>query len=269
MNSRRLRALTYDNSRFRSTPESLIEEVPIEIIINDSQRILIMHTPSMSKELVYGFLYTDGYVSFPDDIKEFSMREIPLPDGDLTVEASVTLARSGQEESRIRPKRISFSSCGICGREELEAMRGRARRIKSRQRFSIELLQKISETMRDFQPLYKETRAAHAALVFDASGNFVLGAEDVGRHNAIDKVIGRCLLEDIPTSDKVVVSSGRASLEMILKAVRGGFPVFVAMSRPTFRAVEAAKLYNLTLIDLARDTNRVYSHARRLEEYHR
>ncbi len=267
MKSRRVRALTFENHRVRSTFENLIEEVPMEIIINNSQRILIMHTPTLSKELVYGFLYTDGYVSLPAEIKEFSIRKIFLPDGALTVEAFVTLERPGAGESSARPERISYSSCGICGREGLEQMRRKAKRIKSTQRFSIQVMKKISEIMKDFQPLYAETRAAHAALVFDASGNFVLGAEDVGRHNAIDKVIGKCLLEHISTDDKAVVSSGRASLEMILKAVRGGFPLFAAMSRPTFRAVEAAKFYNLTLIDLARDSNRIYSHARRLREY--
>ncbi len=270
MNSHKVYALTFHESQFKFMAEDLIDEVPIEIIINQSQRILIMHTPYMSKELVHGFLYTEGYVSDLNDITDLSLTARSDTTGGLIIEADVTLKEDHRKESaHSSPQRISYSSCGICGREELEEMRRRVKRIKSRQRFSLEVLKKIPETMRDLQPLYQKTRAAHAALLYDPQGRYVTGSEDVGRHNALDKVIGKCFLEGIPTHDKVVVSSGRASLEMILKAVRGGFPVFVAMSRPTFRAVEAAKFYNLTLIDLARETNRVYCHARRLEEYQR
>ena len=267
MDSRPIRALTYSDGKLVSLNETLIEEVPLEIIINGSQRILIMHTPVMSYELVHGFLYTDGYVS---DVKEITRCEISsnkYPDGGIFIEAAVTTTRVNAKSQLPASDRISYSSCGICGREELEEMTRGLGRIKSRQHFSMEVLRKMLARMKDYQPLYKNTKAAHAALLFDAQGKFIGGTEDVGRHNAIDKAIGRCLLEGISTHDKAIVSSGRASLEMILKAVKGGFPLFVAMSRPTTRAVEAAKFYNLTLIDLAKDTNRIYSHARRLREY--
>ena len=89
----------------------------------------------------------------------------------------------------------------------------------------------------------------------------------MGRHNALDKVIGAVLLNAISAGDKVVLSSGRASLEMLIKTARAGFPVFVAMSRPTSKAVEAAKFYNVTLVDMAKDSNRIYSHARRIQGF--
>jgi FdhD protein len=89
----------------------------------------------------------------------------------------------------------------------------------------------------------------------------------MGRHNALDKVIGSTLMLGISRQDKILLSSGRASLEMILKTARAGIPVFVAMSRPTSRAVEAAKFYNITLIDMAKRSNRIYSHVRRIEGY--
>jgi len=267
MQSRPVRSLTYSGGKVLSVKETLIEEVPLEIIINKTQRILIMHTPLMSKELVHGFLYTDGYVSDIGEIMSCHVQTRRHPHGEAFVEAIVTTSVTPGNTRGPIPERISYSSCGICGREELEEMRRGLGRIKSRQCFSMAVLEEIPDKMRDYQPLYTSTKAAHAALLFDAQGNFITGAEDVGRHNAIDKAIGFCLLNKIPTADKVIVSSGRASLEMILKAVRGGFPLFVAMSRPTARAVEAAKFYNLTLVDLARGTNRIYSHARRLAEY--
>ena len=89
----------------------------------------------------------------------------------------------------------------------------------------------------------------------------------MGRHNALDKVIGAALLKEISCHDKILLSSGRASLEMILKTARAGIPVFVAMSRPTSRAVQAAKFYNITLLDMAKDTNRIYSHVRRIKGF--
>ena len=108
---------------------------------------------------------------------------------------------------------------------------------------------------------------AHAAVLFDSRGNPTLYCEDMCRHNALDKVIGGSLIKGISREDKILVSSGRASLEMILKTVRAGIPLFVAMSRPTSKAVEAAKFYNITLIDLAKRSNRIYSHARRIEGF--
>jgi FdhD protein len=121
--------------------------------------------------------------------------------------------------------------------------------------------------MKGFQPLYGKTGGAHAAILLDRGGNPVLHCEDMGRHNALDKVIGSTLIKGIPCQDKIAVSSGRASLEMILKVAKAGIPVFMAMSRPTSRAVEAAKFYNITLMDMAKGSNRIYSHARRIEGF--
>jgi FdhD protein len=129
------------------------------------------------------------------------------------------------------------------------------------------VLKDFPRRMKKLQPLYRSTGGAHAAILFDAQGNIIFHCEDMGRHNALDKVIGHTLLSAIPPADKILVSSGRASLEMILKTARIGFPLFVAMSRPTSRAVEAAKFYNITLIDMARRSNHIYSHVRRIEGF--
>ena len=104
-------------------------------------------------------------------------------------------------------------------------------------------------------------------FLLDSEGNLLVCSEDMGRHNAVDKVIGAALIRELSFQDKIIVTSGRASLEMILKTARAGIPVFVAMSRPTSRAVEAAKFYNITLLDMARDSNRIYSHVRRIKGF--
>jgi FdhD protein len=131
----------------------------------------------------------------------------------------------------------------------------------------MEMLKGLPAELKQLQPLYRKTGGAHAAVLFDAVGTPIVHAEDMGRHNALDKVIGAGLLCGIAPEDKVLVSSGRASLEMITKTARAGFPLFIAMSRPTSRAVEAAKFYNITLIDMAKDTNRIYSHVRRIHGF--
>ncbi|MCP4664747.1 MAG: hypothetical protein GY849_00135 [Deltaproteobacteria bacterium] len=140
-------------------------------------------------------------------------------------------------------------------------------RVKSRHRFSMDILKGVCRNLETFQPLYQKTGGAHAAVLFDSQGDPILFCEDMGRHNALDKVIGGALIQGISCEDKMLVSSGRASLEMILKAARAGMPLFAALSRPTSKAVEAAKFYNITLLDLAKNNNRIYSHARRIEGF--
>ncbi len=128
-------------------------------------------------------------------------------------------------------------------------------------------LKRLPKILEQRQPLYKKTGGAHAALLLDSEGNPLICSEDMGRHNALDKVIGAALMQKLSFQDKILLSSGRASLEMILKTARAGIPVFVVMSRPTSRAVEAAKFYNITLLDMAKDSNRIYSHVRRIEGF--
>ncbi len=140
-------------------------------------------------------------------------------------------------------------------------------RVKSTHRFTMEVLKLLPERLNEHQPLYQKTGGAHAAVLFNTQGDPLLYSEDMRRHNALDKVIGAALIKGISFQDKILLSSGRASLEMILKTARAGIPVFVAMSRPTSKAVEAAKFYNITLLDMAKNSNRIYSHARRIKGF--
>jgi len=263
---RTFRTFTVNRGRVSSQSTDLTVEAPLQIIVNDRPHTLIMFTPHQAKELVVGFIFTEGLITGIGEVTGFSLRSGRGGGGEDIMEARVTVS-SRLFPSVVSGRRISYSSCGICGTENYAHMRDRLKRVKSRRRFSMSMLEQASSTLKTFQPLYTTTGGAHAAVLFDSTGSKILHAEDMGRHNAVDKVIGASLMERIVPEDKVLVSSGRASLEMILKVTRIGFPVFVAMSRPTSLAVEAAKFYNITLIDLARDTNRIYSHARRIEEF--
>jgi FdhD protein len=264
---RTFRTFTLNHGRISPIVTDLTVEAPLQIIVNDQPHTLLMFTPHMVRELVVGFIFTEGLITDIKEITDFSVCADRREDGDDIIEARVQIAPKTPFSSRASGKRISYSSCGICGTENYYHLRDRLQRVKSRHRFSMDILQQASSGLKAFQPLYRKTGGAHAAVLFDSKGNKILHAEDMGRHNALDKVIGASLIHGIPSEDKVLVSSGRASLEMILKIARIGFPVFVAMSRPTSRAVEAAKFYNISLVDLAKNTNRIYSHARRIEGF--
>ena len=261
------RTFTLDHGRISPTLTDLTVEFPLQIIVNGQPHTLVMFTPHKIRELVVGFIFTEGLITGFKDITGLNVSATQGEDGEEIIEARVEIVPRGPLSLAASGKRISYSSCGICGTENYYQLRDRLQRVKSRHRFTMDILKQAASGLKAFQPLYTRTGGAHAAVLFDSTGNQVLHAEDMGRHNALDKVIGASLIHGVPPEDKLLVSSGRASLEMILKIARIGFPIFVVMSRPTSRAVEAAKFYNITLIDLARDTNRIYSHARRIDGF--
>lgn len=259
------RSFHYSKGKFTPLLSDLILEAPLEIIINKDRSVLIMHTPDMTRELVTGFVFTDGLIEDVSDMSECIISTTEK--GELLVQARVSVPGNASGLSDRKGKRISYSSCGICGKEAYLELKTGLGRVKSRQRFSMEVILSLPERITFHQPLYHRTGGAHAAFLLDEIGNLLIHCEDMGRHNALDKVIGASLIKKISLEDKILLSSGRASLEMILKTARAGAPLFVAMSRPTSRAVEAAKFYNITLVDIAKGSNRIYSHARRIEGF--
>lgn len=267
--SKKIRTFNYAGKEISSGMTDLLVEMPLDIVINDQEHILIMFTPHMTRELVMGFVFTEGLISDISEIERCTISQVQKEDGEEIIEARVMISskNSNDDNQSLKRRRVSYSSCGVCGKDSFSDLGNGLTRVKSAHRFSMDVLMDLPNRMLEFQPLYQKTGGAHAAMLFDGDGNPVLQSEDMGRHNALDKVIGYTLINEISRDDKVIFSSGRASLEMILKTARAGFPVFVAKSRPTSKAVEAAKFYNITLIDLARDTNRIYSHARRIKGF--
>lgn len=263
------RSYTYRDGKILPGRTDLLMEMPLEIIINGHSEVLIMFTPRMTRELVYGFLFTEGMIRAVTDIEACEISAVRSRNREEVIEARVTIPsiKSCQGTGTGTGRRVSYSSCGICGKDGCFSLENGLARVKSPSRFSMDVLKEIIRRMTEFQPLYQKTGGAHAAILFDGDGNPVMKSEDMGRHNAVDKVIGATLADGMARHDKALFSSGRASLEMILKTARAGFPVFIAKSRPTSKAVEAAKFYNITLLDLAKDTNRIYSHARRIKGF--
>ncbi|MBW2092086.1 MAG: formate dehydrogenase accessory sulfurtransferase FdhD [Deltaproteobacteria bacterium] len=264
--SRQVRHESFHEGTVHHRLRYLAEETALEIIINGLSYSLLMQTPGQEAELVTGFLYTEGLIDAPSQIGSLTIQKGAGILGMNGVEARVRLPELESRDAL--PERISFSlsSCGLCGKESLDQIGRGIERVKSRQHFSWETISGLLTDLRRRQPLYEQTKGVHAAAVYEADGSFVCCFEDVGRHNALDKVIGYCLRHDVIFHDKLVVLSGRASLEMILKTARAGMPLFLCFSSPTTLAIEAAKSLNITLVGREKDrTLAAYTHTRRLE----
>ncbi|MFH1138364.1 MAG: formate dehydrogenase accessory sulfurtransferase FdhD [Pseudomonadota bacterium] len=263
--SREVRCRLYDGASHNPALANLAVETALEIVVNDRPHSMLMQTPGFERELVLGFLFTEGLIEKAADVAglELESRESFLESEGIR--AHVRLP--GLDVSQGLPPRpaLSLSSCGLCGKESLDKLGRGTTTVKSKQKFAWNGLAALMGDLRGHQPLYEVTRGVHAVALHAADGSFFCCYEDVGRHNALDKVIGRSLIEKWTFGDKLVILSGRASLEMVLKTARAGIPLLLCFSNPTVSAVEAAKALNLTLVGRrGEDRLTCYTHFRRL-----
>lgn len=247
----------------RQAVTHLAREAALELVVNGRPHSLLMQTPGNEQALTIGYLFTEGLIESPDEIAalEFTEGQQFLDFGSRRVQVRLPKLT---DELPARPT-MALSSCGLCGKESLERLGHGLSRVKSKQSFDRQVLANLLFELQHHQPLYNETHGVHAAAIFQADGTLSCCYEDVGRHNALDKVIGHGLLADWSFDDKIVVLSGRASLEVIVKTARAGIPLFLCFSSPTVLAVEAAKALNLTLVGRMKDRSLAcYTHARRI-----
>lgn len=251
-------------------------EEPLEIQIGLERRgmrtvrsvSVTMRTPGNDDELATGFLFGEGILNRPSDVARI---EFPDLEGGSAKAVRVHLKAGIQfDPKQLERHFYTTSSCGICGKASLEAVRRMARRLRpctdDALRVSPEIVHRLSERLRGSQQIFELTGGLHAAALFDAAGNLCSVREDVGRHNAVDKVIGSEWLDGrIPLSDRILLVSGRASFELIQKAVRAGLPVFAAVGAPSSLAIELAEACGLTLLGFVRDARfNIYSASHRL-----
>jgi FdhD protein len=233
--------------------DELAVEEPLEIQVDGDPLVVTMRTPGHDEELAAGFLFGEGLIEGPP--------RLGLP-GDLAVN---TIVCEGPLSAapRSRPFYAS-SSCGVCGMGALEDVRASAAVLAPGPVVARSLLASLPDRLT--QPLFARTGGLHAAGLFDASGTLQVVREDVGRHNALDKVIGRALLDGrLPLTRTLACVSGRLSFELVQKAVRAGIPVLVGVGAPSSLAVEVARDRGLTLAGFARGTRvNVYSAAERV-----
>ena len=245
-------------------------EEPLEIRLHNKPFAVIMRTPGADRELAAGFLLSEGVLKIPDDLGTLEYCTDPKAEHPENI-VNATLANGSAEslERLLAGRRqvTMSSSCGMCGRLTIESLRADAPVIRSVWTVSARTLVAIPDRLRAAQRVFDETGGLHAAGLFTPDGRLEAIAEDVGRHNAVDKVIGRMLMQDrLPLSDYLLFVSGRTSFEIIQKAVLAGIPVVAAVSAPSSLAIELARDAGVTLVGFLRGQNfNVYAHAERVE----
>lgn len=238
--------------------DALAVEAPLELRIGGKSVAVLMRTPGHDDELVAGFLFAEGVIA---DADELLSAERVAPN---VVEARLRVARRVPAERGT----ITSSACGVCGKQSLADVEVRAPRVTSALRVPRSVLRSLPAKLRDAQPLFARTGGAHASGLFTAAGELLVVREDVGRHNALDKLIGWALTEGrVPLAPLVLLVSGRLSYELVQKAIAAGAPVLAGVGAPSSLAVELAEQFGVTLAGFVRETGmNVYSHAERLTE---
>ena len=252
-------------------PETLVVEDPLEIRVNGSPVTVTMRTPGSDVELAQGFLLTEGVIARREDVLTVQYcRGAETEDGTNTYNVlDVTLHPDvPPPDTDVTRNFYTTSSCGVCGKASLEAVRLSSRYSPGDDPTAVSAatLTSMPAQLRSAQKLFASTGGLHAAALFTTDGALLAVREDVGRHNAVDKVIGWALeAGHVPLSGTVLLVSGRASFELTQKAVMSGIPVLAAVSAPSSLAVDLASQSGLTLVAFLRgDSMNVYSRADRI-----
>jgi len=242
--------------------DALVVEVPVQLFIEEEPLTVSMCTPTHIREWAYGILFTEGIIRSADHVLSYSEEEV-----DHQIIVRVSLNNSTQAITNKRSL-LSVSACGICGKTSFEpatrsSMTLRDDRGADDERSSMTLREGIAQMMvqlRESQTLFEETGGCHAAGVFNREGQLIFASEDIGRHNAVDKVIGHLLLNNQLRSAKFIAVSGRVSYEIVAKCFAAGIPNLAAVSSPSSLAVDYAKELGLSLFAFCRE-NRVTQYA--------
>jgi len=254
------RVRVVEDGGMRVRPDALATEEPMEIRLlagPTKQTVAVtMRTPGADFELAAGFLYGEGIVTCPEDILKISYCVDPDIDAEQQYNIVNVELRSGREFD-LRPLERHFyttSACGVCGKASLEQLELRGCPVISPgPEVSAETIYSLPETLREAQGLFDATGGLHAAALFDGEGELLALREDVGRHNATDKLVGWALLEGrLPLSEHVVLVSGRSSFEIMQKCLTAGVPIVSAISAPSSLAVDVAREFEMTLVGFLR-----------------
>jgi FdhD protein len=224
-----------------------------------------MRTPGDDAELAAGFLFSEGIIRSADDIKDIRhcglkvTRQSNLIDRAAALNSNtirVDLADGVQVDLKSLERHFyTTSSCGVCGKSSIEALHTNATKLSSQDepRIESEVIHTLPALLRDSQDIFDQTGGLHASALFTSTGELEIVREDVGRHNALDKVIGAKLLAaELPLSNKILLVSGRVSFELVQKALMAGIPILVAVGAPSSLAVELAKEFGMTLVGFVR-----------------
>jgi FdhD protein len=255
----------YRGDTFREEQDVIVVEEPLEIRLAGEPFQVLMRTPGMERELALGFLYTEGIVQSLSEVMLMhfcgTATDPVLPPNVI----DVTLTPTALERRGRRHLEVAYSSCGLCAKEAVEEIRLKVPPVTSTLTMDLEDVLPLLERLTSTQPTFQKTGATHGVALASPDGSIFLSAEDVGRHNAMDKAIGRALFERRDLGKMVGLLSGRCSSEIALKAIRAGIPILAGVSAPTSMALQLAEALHLTLVGFAREKRfNVYCHRDRL-----
>ena len=244
-------------------------EEPLEIRLDNIPFIVTMRTPGADRELAAGLLLAERIIDGPDDLG--TIRHCTDPDAAAGNVLNVTLAGDAvarAHDALTRRRAVTMTSaCGVCGRQSIDDLLVNVPPIAVRWSVSRDVITPLPDRLRAVQSVFDATGGLHAAGLFDRSGNLTAVAEDVGRHNAVDKVIGaQLLMEQFPLTDRILFVSGRTSFEIVQKAVAASVPIVAAVSAPTSLAIDLARLAGVTLLGFVRGGSfNIYANPARVE----
>jgi len=232
-------------SRAETVTDHVVVEEPLTIMIHRVGSFTVMCTPSDVEALAVGFIYSEGMIRSADEITAIAAKD------DLPNVIGIEIQEPAQLD--IARNLVVASSCGMCGVRNIQKMLSDVPACRHTLEVPERLLPEITEKLRPMQTTFALTGSSHAAALFDRDGTILSFAEDIGRHNALDKAIGKCLLARRDMRGCGVALSGRVSLEMVAKAARAGVELIVAVSGVSSYAITAAKQWNITLCGFVRN----------------
>jgi FdhD protein len=265
------RAVAWRDGKAIDRPERLATEEPMEIRAGGPGQepasvAVTMRTPGHDFELAVGFLAGEGLIRSRDEVASVRYCDLPPDEPQLYNVVSVFLTRPFEPAGAER-RFYATSSCGICGKASLDQVEVHCAAIPPGPPLPASVVVSLPDALRRAQRIFEQTGGLHAAGLFERTGRVIAVREDVGRHNAVDKLVGRALLGgELPLSDGVLMVSGRVSFELVQKAAVAGLPVICAVSAPSSLAVEAAARLGLAVVGFVRGRGfNVYSHPERLD----
>jgi len=257
----RVTSYRHDEEAPLTQADWVIVEEPLQIRIAGDPVAVTMRTPGHDHELVAGYLLAEGWIQSASDIG--SIRHCDSgPDPTSNVIDVLPAPGTVLDVEQPRPRRqLSTSACGLCGREQIDDLLARAAPLSARTCWEQSQLREVTRELRSYQHNYAQTGGGHAAAVVDAAGAFLCVREDIGRHNAVDKVVGRLLLSDeFPKAGRALLVSGRVSFEIVQKAAMARFELVLGISAPSSLAIATAERLGITLVGFSRtDGYNVYS----------
>lgn len=260
--------LRFTSGRTQSVSDQLATEEPLEIRVRGRSIAVTMRTPGNDDELAAGFLVSEGLIHKRNDVVEIAYCQRGEA-ADFENTLNIFLSPSVEIDFQKLTRHVfASSSCGLCGKASIEAVQQHFPPVESKLKIPVAKILKLPEQLRAAQAAFAKTGGLHAAAIFDARGKLIVVREDVGRHNAVDKVIGHGFLRGLLPFDKhLLLVSGRASFEIMQKALAARVPIVCAVSAPSSLAVEFARESGQTLIGFLRgDTMNVYAHGERVKK---